>query len=162
MFHHRVLFPPDPGEHHILIHGHIWIPHRVYITTQALKSLGEEYSINVGDSTSLQLSSKKFWCPSKRSPSRRPRHSCYKRVPHEVSPQSRDIRWGALGAVPAQCDELDHFFASEIRRRNKNMKSSHTENIFFKRQTQGAKDISKYRASCSRGRDHASIVFSTS
>jgi len=130
-FHFRGLLLPPLEPLHILVYDPGWVPQRVYLKTEGtFKSLGVEYPINPGDSTSFAAMKLKL-IQSLRAISIKKASARAVNVVLSKCLYNRGAYVGVLSSWSlAQCEELDKVFATEIRRRTKNMKTSQLENLF--------------------------------
>ena len=130
-FYFRGLASPPTDPPYILVHGPGWIPHPVYLKSEGtFKSLGVEYPINPGDSTSFSVMKQKLLVAiraiSIKKASARAVNTVITKCLYNRGAYVEVLSSWSL----AQCEELDKIFATEIRRRTKNMKSSQLENLF--------------------------------
>ena len=116
--------PTSPGAdvHNILIYDPGWIPQRVFLKTEStFKSLGVEYPINPGDSTSFATMKLKL-IQAIRAISIKKASARAVNVVLSKCLYNRGAFVGVLSSWSlAQCEELDEVFATKIRRRTKNM-----------------------------------------
>jgi len=128
----RGLILPTTDPAFIRVHAPGWIPQFIFLKSDGtLKSLGVEYPINPGDSTSFALMKQKKLITSIRAISIKKASARAVNTVISKCLYNRVANVGVLSSWSlAQCEELDKIFATEIRRRTKNMKSSQLENLF--------------------------------
>eukprot|EP01042_Synura_sphagnicola_P036407 gene36407-biopygen4424 len=131
VFYYRGRILPTTDPPFIRVHAPGGIPQFIFLKSDGtFKCLGVEYPINPGDSTSFALMKQKL-IPSIRAISIK--QASARAVDTVISKclYNRGAYVGVLSSWSlAQCEELDKIFATEIRRRTKNMKSSQLENLF--------------------------------
>eukprot|EP01042_Synura_sphagnicola_P036588 gene36588-biopygen10818 len=130
-FYFRGTAPPPSDPPYIIVHSPGWTPHPVYLKSEGtFKSLGVEYPINPGDSTSFSAMKQKLLVAIRAISIKK----ASARAVNVVVAKCLYNRGAYVGVLSswslAQCEELDRIFATEIRRRTKNMKSSQLENLF--------------------------------
>jgi len=130
-FYFRGMESPPTDPPYILVHAPGWIPQPVYLKSDGtFKSLGVEYPINPGDSTSFTAMKQKLLVAIRAISIKRASARAVNAVIAKCL-YNRGAHVGVLSSCSlAQCEELDKIFAAEIRRRTKNMKSSQLENLF--------------------------------
>jgi len=130
-FHYCGLSVEPEAPEALVIHSAGWIPHTALIRTHGLfKSLGVEYPINPSDSTSLRTMKLKLLVSIKAL-------SVKKATPRSINlvmAKCLYARGAYVGILSSwslrECDEIDSIFASELRRRSKNLRTSQTENLY--------------------------------
>ena len=129
--HFRGLLQPPLEPMYILVYDPGWGPQRVYLKAEGtFKSLGVEYPINLGDSTSFAAMKLKLIqsirAISIKKASARAVNFLLSKCLYNLGAYVGVLSSWSL----AQCEELDKVFATEIRCRTKNMKTSQLENLF--------------------------------
>ena len=122
--------PPDDTEF-LQIHAAGWVPHEIPIRHRGtFQSLGVVCPINPNNSTSLQLMKQKLIITIRALSIKR----ASPRVINLVMAKSLYARGAYVGVLSwwslKECQEIDSVFATEIRRRTKNLKTSQSENLF--------------------------------
>ena len=130
-FHYCGLSVEPEAPEALVIHSAGWIPHTALIRTHGLfKSLGVEYPINPSDSTSLRTMKLKLLVSIKAL-------SVKKATPRSINlvmAKCLYARGAYVGILSSwslrECEEIDSIFASELRRRSKNLRTSQAENLY--------------------------------
>eukprot|EP01042_Synura_sphagnicola_P036331 gene36331-biopygen2414 len=130
-FHFRGLLQTPLEPMYILVYDPGWVLQRVYLKTECtFKSLGVEYLINPGDSTSFAAMKLKL-IQSIRAILIKKASARAVNVVLSKCLYNRGAYVGVLSSWSlAQCKELNKVFATEIRCRTKNLKISQLENLF--------------------------------
>ena len=124
---------PPTDSPYILFHAPGWIPQPVNLKSNGtFKKFGVKYPINPGDLTSITAMKQKLLVVAIRAISIK--KASARAVNAVIIAKCLYNRGAYVGVLSswflAQCEELHKIFATEIRRRTKNIKSSQLENLF--------------------------------
>ena len=131
-FHYCELSAPPEDPEALVIHSGEWIPHTALIRTHGtFKSLGVEYPINQSDSTSLHKTKHKLLVSIKALSIKKANPRSINLVMAKCLYARGAYYVGILSSWSLrEGKEIDSIFASKLRRRSKNLRTSQTKNLY--------------------------------